>query len=113
VLDWIKQRGRAPDRPSRKYPEAACWLPKSPANAPEACGYAPALGIFGEIGPRTRDRMGRFCGKARRAIRDVEPEMAQSRKLAAGRYGDRIDMRQEISGPNGGPVQSQFSSTCC
>jgi hypothetical protein len=28
-------------------------------------------------------------------------------KIAPRRYGDRLDVRQEISGPNGGPIQAQ------
>lgn len=51
---------------------------------------------------------------------DVPPELAQSRrlevdtgkwllsKLAARRYGDRLEVKSEISGPNGGPLQVEM-----
>lgn len=66
---------------------------------------------------RARRRLGRFRRKTRRAVDDVPPEYAQSRKLAidtgkwllsklaARRHGDRIEVKNDISGPGCGPLQ--------
>jgi hypothetical protein len=58
-----------------------------------------------------------FAEKIVERATDVPPELSQSRtlevntgkwllsKLAARKYGDRIEVKNELSGPNGGPLQ--------
>jgi hypothetical protein len=66
---------------------------------------------------RAKDEgMDAFADRLLARAADVPPELANSRKLevdtgkwylskiAHKRYGDRLDVRQEISGPNGDPI---------
>jgi hypothetical protein len=81
-----------------------CWLARFPEFASQ---YAHATDLGWDV----------FAEKIVERATDVPPELANSRKLeidagkwllskrAARRYGDRLDVRQEISGAGGGPLQ--------
>jgi hypothetical protein len=80
------------------------WLARYPEFA---VSYAQARDVGWDV----------FAEKIVERATDVPPELAQSRKLevdtgkwllsklAARRYGDRIDVKQELTGPGGGPIQ--------
>jgi hypothetical protein len=81
-----------------------CWLARFPEFASQ---HAHATDLGWDV----------FAEKIVERATDVPPELANSRKLeidagkwllskrAARRYGDRLDVRQEISGAGGGPLQ--------